>query len=110
MVLEVNIDGDSISIQIDKPFQPELKGMMMRIEELAASKGADISAMDVDKLILEMVRGIAGCESGCPANAKSLISRGYKGFELRYVEGGILTARSNTGNSGILQLKMFPDF
>ena len=110
MVLEVIIDGASASIQVDKPFQPELESIMRRIQELAASVGADIAALDVEKLIPEMIRGIAGCESGCPANAKSLISRGFKGFELHYVEGGILTARSNTGSGSVLQLKMFPDF
>lgn len=110
MVLEVTIDGSSVTLQIDKPFQPEFEAMMTGIEQLAASKGADIAALDIGTLILEMIRGIAGCESGCPANAKSLISRGYKGFDLRYVEGGILTARSNTGDGSVLQLKMFPDF
>lgn len=57
-----------------------------------------------------MINGIAGCESGCPANAKGLVSGGYKGFDVQYVEGGILTARIMTRDGSIIYLKMFPDF
>ena len=57
-----------------------------------------------------MVRGIAGCERGCPADAKEFVRRGFKEFSLAYVEGGILTAKAVIGNNKELSIKMFPDF
>lgn len=110
MILELVVDGDSVTIPIAEPFNPDFKDILSRIEGLAASKGADIGSLDMKGLILEMIRGIAGCENGCPADAKRLISRGYSGFDLQYIEGGILTARAATGDGRPVHLKMFPDF
>lgn len=110
MVLDVIIDNASVSVQIDKPFQPDYDAINSRIEEFALSKETDISAFDVSGLIPKMIKGIAGCERGCPANAKGLVSSGYKGFDLQYVEGGILTASIKTREGSTFCLKMFPDF
>jgi hypothetical protein len=110
VVFEVIIDGASITIPIAQPFRPDLDDIIARIERLAVAKEVDIAALDVRGLISEMIKGVVGCERGCPADAKGLISRGYKGFDLAYVEGGILTARSTNGNASLLHLKMFPDF
>jgi hypothetical protein len=104
------INGTSVTIPIDRPFRPDLDDIDARIERLAVSKGVDIAVLDIRGLISEMIKGVVGCERGCPADAKGLISRGYKGFELAYIEGGILTARSMNGVGGLLHLKMFPDF
>ena len=109
MLLDAIVDGESVSIQIDDPFHPDLDGIIGKIKGLAASKGADLSVLDVRGLIPKMIRGIAGCESGCPSNAKELVSRGVRNFELQYIEGGILSARATEG-SGSFILKMFPDF
>jgi hypothetical protein len=110
VVLDVIINNVSVSVQIDKPFQPDLNAIHSQIERFASSKGIDIADLDVKGLILKMIRGIVGCERGCPANAKSLESTGHKGFEVRYVEGGILTAHILTAEGGIFDLKIFPDF
>jgi hypothetical protein len=110
MDLDVSINDASISVRIDEPFQPDLDVIHSQIERFAIAKGTDIAALDVRGLILKMIRGIAGCEHGCPANAKDLESTGYKSFDVQYVEGGILTARIMTGEGSILSLKMFPDF
>lgn len=110
MILELVVDGDSVTIPIAEPFKPDFNDILSRIERLAVSKGADIGPLDMKGLILEMIRGIAGCENGCPADAKRLISRGYSGFDLQYIEGGILTARATTGDGRPVHLKMFPDF
>lgn len=110
MVLDVIINNVSVSVQIDKPFQPDLNAIHSQIERFASSKGIDIADLDVKGLILKMIRGIVGCERGCPANAKNLESSGHKGFEVRYVEGGILTAHILTAEGGIFDLKIFPDF
>jgi hypothetical protein len=108
--LDVIINDASVSVQIYKPFKPDLDAINSQIERFASSKGSDIAALDVRGLIQKMINGIAGCERGCPANAKGLVSSGYKGFDVQYVEGGILTARIMTGDGSILCLKMFPDF
>ena len=110
MVLEIIIDDASVTVQIPEAFRPDIEDIMAQIERIAVSKGADIAALNVRGLILQMIRGIAGCENGCPADAKGLTTRGYNGFDLHYVEGGILTARTKTGSGNVINLKMFPDF
>lgn len=110
VVLDVIINDASLSLQIDAPFQADIDALYSQIERFASSKGTDISALDVKSLIPKMIRGIAGCERGCPANAQDLVSGGYKGFDMQYVEGGILTARRMTAEGIMLSLKMFPDF
>ena len=110
MVLDVIINNVSVSVQIDKPFQPDLDAIHSQVERFASSRGIDIADLDVKGLILKMIRGIVGCERGCPANAKNLESTGHKGFEVRYVEGGILTAHMLTAEGGTFDLKIFPDF
>ncbi len=110
MLIEVIIGDSSETIQIVQAFRPDLDNIVSRIGRFAAANGTDISLLDIKGLLPEMIRGVVGCEQGCPADAKGLITRGYKGFNLNYVEGGILTAHSETGNGKILHLKMFPDF
>ena len=110
MVLDVVIDDASVTIQIDNPFQYDLNAVIVQIEGFASSKGTDIAALDVSGLIPGMIKGIAGCERGCPANARGLESSGYKGFDIQYIEGGILTARIMTRDGCLFCLKMFPDF
>jgi hypothetical protein len=110
VVLDVIINDASASFQIDAPFQTDIDVLCSQIERFAASKGTDITALDVRGLIPKMIRGIAGCERGCPANAQDLVSSGHKGFDMQYVEGGILTARIVTAEGSVLSLKLFPDF
>ncbi len=57
-----------------------------------------------------MVRGIAGCEAGCPADAKGFVSRGFRDFTLEYIEGGILSAKAATRNGKTLHIRIFPEF
>jgi hypothetical protein len=110
MELDVSMDNDSLAIPIDNPFHMDMDTIMVKIESFAVSKGASTSGLDVRGLLPRMVRGIAGCESGCPADAKGLVSAGFGDFKLEYVEGGILTAKAATRNGKELSLKMFPDF
>ena len=110
VVLDVIINDASVLLQIDAPFQTDIDVLYSHIERFASSQGADIAAMDVRGLIPKMIRGIAGCERGCPANAHDLVSSGYKGFDMQYVEGGILTARIMNAEGSVLSLKIFPDF
>jgi hypothetical protein len=110
MLLDVIIDKDSLPIQIPDPFHPDLDGIVGSIDRFAASKGADLAGLDFRRLIPEMIRGIAGCEKGCPANAKSLVAKGFQRFDLEYIEGGILSAHASAGGNQSFYLKMFPDF
>lgn len=110
MELAVSIGNDSLSIPIANPFHIDLETIMLKIEDLASSNGTKLNGLDVKGLIPKMVRGIAGCESGCPADAKGLVSAGFWNFKLEYIEGGILTAKAATRNGKELSLKMFPDF
>ena len=110
MILDVVIDKDSLSIEITDPFRLDLDAVVGKIDQFASSRGIAVSGADIRGLIPAMVKGIAGCEHGCPADAKGLVSRGFKDFELQYIEGGILSARRLTGDGRFLYLKMFPDF
>jgi len=109
MVLDAMIDGDSLTIDIADPFHPDLVALVSRIGQFFHSKGADISGLDVSELILGMIKGIAGCEKGCPADANGIASRAFKGFELQYREGGFLSAHALLRNDRHFYLKMFPD-
>jgi hypothetical protein len=108
MELDVRLDGRSVSIPLADPFRLDLGDITARIGELFS--GTSMEDLDVRGLVPLMVRGVAGCEAGCPADAKGLVERGYRNFRLAYVEGGILTAEATTKNGSVLTLKLFPDF
>jgi hypothetical protein len=110
MEMDVRINKGSISIPIDNPFRLDLDGIMDRIDQLAASQGAKVNGLDIRGLLPLMVKGIAGCEAGCPADAQRVVSRGYGSFALQYIEGGILTATAKMVDGRALSLKLFPDF
>jgi len=110
MTLDVIIDDNSTTVEIGNPYKYDLNAVVSQISRFASSKGADISRLDVGSLIPQMIRGVAGCEHGCPSNAKDLVSRGFGNFDLQYIEGGILSARAPIGTGKFLSLKMFPDF
>ncbi len=110
MILDAAIDKDSISIEISDPFHLDLDEVVGKIDRFASSKGIAIAGADVRGLIPAMIKGVVGCERGCPADAKGFVSRGYKDFQLEYIEGGILSARRSIGEDRFFYLKMFPDF
>lgn len=109
MELTVTIDNDSLSIPIDNPFRVDLADIEGKIRDFLVSKEIDLDGIDVRGLLPRMIKGVAGCERGCPANAFDLVQRGYKNFELTYIDGGILTAKVITGEKAI-HFKIFPDF
>ncbi|HAK89784.1 MAG TPA: hypothetical protein DHV16_01920 [Nitrospiraceae bacterium] len=110
MELDVRMDNDSLSIPIDNPFHMDTDSIVEKIGHFAASNGTRLDGLDIKGLLPKMVRGIVGCEGGCPSNALEFVSSGFGKFELAYVEGGILTARAVTENGKVLNIKMFPDF
>ena len=110
MVLDAVLDNDSLTMDITDPFHPDLPALISRIDQFVRTKGADISGLDIKELIPRMIKGIAGCERGCPADAKGIVSRGFEGFDLQYIEGGILSAHALLKDSRHFYLKMFPEF
>ena len=110
MELVISFGNDSISISIDNPFQCDQDLLMGKLQEFLSFHGAGLDGLDIRSLIPMMIKGIAGCERGCPADAKGFVSRGFQNFELQYIEGGILSAKAALSTGGFLILKMFPDF
>ncbi|RJQ39849.1 MAG: hypothetical protein C4550_04680 [Nitrospiraceae bacterium] len=110
MEISVGVGNDSIAIVVQNPFHIDMDSVAGQIDAFCSLKGAALNGVDIRGLISQMVRGIAGCERGCPADAKEFVHRGFKGFSLAYVEGGILTAKAVIGNNKELSIKMFPDF
>lgn len=110
MELDVKIDKNSISIPIKNPFQLNINEIVEKINGFATENCTNIDGLDIKGLIPRMVKGIAGCESGCPANAKELAEKGFKNFKLTYIEGGILVAEANAKDGKTLIFRMFPDF
>lgn len=110
MLLDISLDNDSLSINIEDPFHLDIDSVINKIEGFTASKNITLNGVDIKGIIPKMIRGIAGCEGGCPADAKSLVRKGFKNFELKYIEGGILSAQVGVKDGKILHLKMFPDF
>ena len=110
MELDISFDNDSFSIPIKNPFRADQDEIMEEITGFLSTKGIYADNLDIRGLIPRMIKGIAGCESGCPANAKSFVSKGFDNFELSYIEGGILSAKTVAENGKVLSLKMFPDF
>ncbi len=110
MELDVRINNTSISIAIGEPYRPDIAAMTEQIARFAEEQGTPVNGLDLSGLLPRMIRGVVGCEEGCPANAKELVERGYRDFDLKYVEGGILTATAKIAGGSALALKLFPDF
>ncbi len=110
MELDIRMEKESLSIAIDNPFRIDLDALVGKIDEFLAPQGVKLGNLDVRGLLPRMVKGIAGCEAGCPSDAKSVVKKGHKNFKLEYIEGGILSATAQLGQGKTLSLKLFPDF
>jgi hypothetical protein len=110
MELDVRVGSKSLAIPIADPFRLDLESMVSQIESFCAAQDAVSNGLDFRALLPKMVKGIAGCEGGCPADAQRFVARGFTNFKLAYIEGGILQAQAKTENGKDLALRMFPDF
>ena len=110
MDIDIRIDCESLTITVENPHRFDVSHVVQRIYDFGMKFGVDLNALKIGKLIPEMVRGVAGCEGGCPADAKSLVRTGFGDFTLAYIEGGILSASYNLDNGKLFELKIFPDF
>lgn len=110
MDIDVDVNGDSLPIRVDEPFHMDVDGVVQRIAEFLEPKGFTLEALRLKELLPRMVRGIVGCEKGCPADAQSFVRKGFHDYRLEYIEGGILTAVREVAGSDRLVIRMFPDF
>ncbi len=110
MELDVSIDSESLSIEIDNPYKYDAVSNTRDIIEFGSKLGVDLAPLEMEKLVPRMIRGVAGCEQGCPSDAKSMVSDGFGSFTLSYVEGGILTAVQTLDKDKEISVKLFPNF
>jgi hypothetical protein len=110
MEIDVRINGEALSITIEDPFRIDITAVTENINNFGNDNGIDLSSLEMGKLIPRMIKGVAGCEGGCPADAKSLVKQGFGDFSLSYVEGGILTAACKLSNGTPVEVKIFPEF
>lgn len=109
MEIDVKIGGQSMSIEVDNPFRLDIKETEKSIKEFARRVGSDVGCLDIGSLVARMIKGVAGCEHGCPADAKTLARGGFGSFKLSYIDGGILSAIC-PANGGCVEIKVFPEF
>ncbi len=110
MEIEISAGGKSLGVSVKDPFRIDVVRVTEDIREFAKEHGCHPNGLDIEGLLPLMVKGVYGCEEGCPSDAKRLVTEGYKGFVLEYIEGGILSARSTEEGSGGLTIKIFPEF
>lgn len=110
MLLDVALGNDSISIDIEDPFHADIDSLVEKIKGFTEARNVPLDDIDIGGLVPKMIRGIAGSEGGCPANALDFVGRGFRDFELKYIEGGILSAKVDIEAGKSLQLRMFPEF
>jgi len=110
MDLDVAIGSESLPVNIENPFRFDIASVMSNIIDFGNKNEVDLTPFHLDELLKRMIKGVAGCEAGCPSDAKSIVKNGFGNFTLEYVEGGILTATQVLNNNKTLQIKIFPGF
>jgi hypothetical protein len=114
MDIEINYAGDKLHIEVENPYKIDVEKVASEMSTFLQEKGLNndlIKELYLVELLPKMVRGVAGCEAGCPANAHMLVRTGFRKFALKYIEGGILSAKhSLKGESQEIEIKVFPDF
>jgi hypothetical protein len=114
MDIEIKYGEESLHVEVSNPYKMDAVSVAKKMAGFLGNHGFDSSEIDqlyLPELLPKMVRGVAGCESGCPANAYSLVRSGFKSYKLEYIDGGILTAKNvlKNGQAPVV-IKIFPDF
>ncbi len=110
MEIDVIIDKENLSIKIENPFHFDTKKTIKKIIDFGQNNGVQLLENEIESLILRLIRGVAGCENDCPADALTLARSGFRNFKVEYTDGGILSAKSLLRNNRIIEIKVFPDF
>jgi len=110
MDIDVHFMGRTLPIKLSDPHRMDTPAVVGEIEAFLNGDAGNADAMHLAELLPRMVRGVAGCEGGCPSNAKGLVRAGFHDYHLDYVEGGILTATREVAPGQRLEIKIFPEF
>jgi hypothetical protein len=108
--IDISIGKDSLTFTVKNPYRFDVSTVMDGILDFGRKSGVELNGLKIDLLIPRMIRGVTGCENGCPSDAKSLVRDGFGDFSLSYIEGGILSAVHNLGENRVLSVRVFPDF
>lgn len=110
MDIGISIGTEFLDVNIENPHEFDLTSVLSKIVDFGRSFEVDLTGLKIDRLIPKMIRGVAGCEGGCPADAKGLVRQGFGDFSLSYIEGGILSAVCTLDNGKPFSVKIFPEF
>jgi len=114
MDIEISYGSDSLYLEVGNPHKMNSTKVAQQLAGFLQQNRVDegsIKELSLVELLPKMVRGVAGCEAGCPANAYSLVRSGFLKYKLEYIDGGILTAKHSVSSSAdIITIKVFPDF
>ncbi|MBF0607327.1 MAG: hypothetical protein SFH39_08550 [Candidatus Magnetobacterium sp. LHC-1] len=110
MEIDISIDKESMALDVANPYDFDVVKARDKIVGFASGMGVDVGQLNIDHLLSRMIRGVAGCEHGCPADAKSLVRSGVGAFKLDYIDGGILSARCALKDNKHLEIKVFPGY
>ncbi len=110
MDIDIQVGSESFSFEVDNPFNFDVDKAVKDVINASNEAGHDISTLGIEKLVARMIRGVAGCEGGCPADAKTLVHTGFGNFNIEYVDGGILSASDTLKDNTPLEVKVFPGF
>ena len=114
MDIEISYGGDSLYLEVGNPHKMNTPKVAKQLAGFLQQNGVDegnIKELSLAELLPKMVRGVAGCEAGCPSNAYSLVRSGFQKYKLEYIDGGILTAKHGVSSSAdMITIKVFPDF
>ena len=110
MDLDIKLDSESLHIEIENPYKVDIPQVTKDIHDFGNKFETDLSPLNINNLIPRMIRGVAGCEGGCPTDAMRMVREGFGAFKLEYIEGGILTAAQTLENGKPIEVKLFPDF
>lgn len=110
MEIDISIGSESMTVNIGNPHKSDLAHVEKTIIDFGMKFGIDLTALKTERLVSRMVKGVAGCEGGCPADAKDIVRQGFGDFSLSYTEGGILSAVHILENGKHLNIKIFPEF
>lgn len=110
MDIDVKIDKESLHIEVENPYKVDVSQVTKEIHDFGDKFGVDLKPLKIKDLIPRMIRGVAGCEGGCPSDAMRMVKEGFGKFKLEYIEGGILTAVQALENGKTIEVRIFPDF
>lgn len=110
MDIDVKIDKESLHIEVENPYKVDVLQVTKDIHAFGDKFGVDLKPLNIGNLIPRMIRGVAGCEGGCPSDAMRMVKEGFGKFKLEYIEGGILKAAQILENGKPVEIKIFPDF